>query len=209
MFGRSKPLTKTRASPESEALGDLAPGRRVRSGGQRDAGHVGVALVQHRKLEVLGPEIVTPLRDAVRLVDGEEGDAGAVEEGEGALAHQALRGDVEQVERSRAGVCLDRADFVEGEGRVEVRGSHSRLQKRIHLILHQRDQRGHDHRDPVAKQSGDLVAERLAAARGHHHQAVTAPRDVPDDRFLLASKRAVSEHAIEHFVRRPMHGAGS
>ena len=32
------------------------------------------ALVQHRQLEVFGPEIVAPLRDAMRLVDGEQRD---------------------------------------------------------------------------------------------------------------------------------------
>ena len=105
---------------EPEALGDLAPRRRVRGGGEGDARHAGVAFVQHRELEVFGPEVVAPLGDAVRLVDGEEGDAGAVanavEQGEGALAHQALRGDVEQVEAARAGAVLDRPDFAEGEG---------------------------------------------------------------------------------------------
>ena len=31
--------------------------------------------MQDRELQVLGPEVVAPLRDAMRLVDGEEGDA--------------------------------------------------------------------------------------------------------------------------------------
>ena len=195
--------------PEPETLGDLAPGRCVRGGGQRDARHVGVAFVQHRELEVLRPEIVPPLGDAVRFVDGEEGDPGPVEQRQRALAHQAFRRDVEEVDRARARVGLDRPHLVEGKRRVQVRGAHARLPQGIHLILHQRDQ-GRDHDcDAVAKQGGDLVAQRLAAAGGHDHQGVAARRDVIDDRFLLVSKGVVSEYAFENFVRRPMHGAGS
>ena len=68
---------------------------------------------------------------------------------------------------------------------------------------------GDDDRDAVAEQGGDLVAQRLAAAGGHDHQAVAAARDVLDDRFLFASKRVVSEDAVEHFARcGPWHGGG-
>ena len=65
---------------EVEALGDLLArgvGRRRR---ERDARNAGPALVQHRQLQVVGPEVVTPLRDAVRLVDREQRDRAAVEQ---------------------------------------------------------------------------------------------------------------------------------
>ena len=172
-------------------------------------GTCGVALVQHRELEVLGPEVVAPLRDAVRFVDSEEGDADPVEQRQRAIAHQAFGGDVEEVERARAGVGLDRPDFVESKRRVQVRSAHARLPQRLHLVLHQCDQRRDDDRDTVAEKGRDLVAERLAAAGGHDHEAVAAACDMLDDRFLLVSEHAVSENAIEHLVRRPLHGGGS
>ena len=145
--------------PEPETFGDLAPRRGVRGGGERDARHAGVALVQHRELEVLGPEIVAPLRDAVCFVDGEEGDSEPVEQREGALAHQSFRRDVEQVERSCAGVVLDLPYFIEGERRVQIPGAYPHLQQRIDLILHQCDERRDDDRDTVADQGGDLIAQ--------------------------------------------------
>ena len=186
---------------EPEALGDLAPGRRVGGGGEGDSRHVRIAFVQHRELEVLGPEVVAPLRHAVRFVDGEEGDADPVEQRQGAIAHQAFGRDVEEIERARAGVGLDRPDFVEVKRRVQVRGLHAGLAQRLHLVLHQCDQRRHDDRDTVAEKGRNLVAERLAAAGGHDHEAVAAARDMLDDRFLPVSERAVSEDALEHFVR--------
>ncbi len=59
---------------EREALDDLGARLRIGGGGERDARHVREALVQQRKLQVLGPEVVAPLRDAVRLVDREQRD---------------------------------------------------------------------------------------------------------------------------------------
>src|SRR5690606_15350906 len=63
---------------QAQAFGDLAPGRRIGGGGQGDARHLRPALVQDVELAVLGPEVVAPLRDAVRLVDGEQGQAAAL-----------------------------------------------------------------------------------------------------------------------------------
>ena len=54
---------------EIEALDDLVARRHVRGRGERDARHSREAFVQHRELTIFGPEIVTPLRHAVRLVD--------------------------------------------------------------------------------------------------------------------------------------------
>ena len=70
-----------------QAVDDLGAGLRVGGGGQRDARHVGKLLVQHRQLDVLGPEIVAPLRDAMRLVDGEQRDLRGLEQVEACLLY--------------------------------------------------------------------------------------------------------------------------
>src|SRR6185437_17182241 len=57
---------------EDEALDDVAACRPVGGRGQRDARHFREALMQHRELAIFGAEIMAPLRDAMRLVDGEE-----------------------------------------------------------------------------------------------------------------------------------------
>ena len=48
---------------------------RIGSGGERNARHLGKLLVQHRQLQILRPEIMPPLRHAMRFVDGEQRDA--------------------------------------------------------------------------------------------------------------------------------------
>jgi hypothetical protein len=72
---------------------DVAARRAVGSGGQRQPRHGRKTLVQHRELPIFRPEVVTPLRNAMRFVDGEERDAAAREEIEAARRHQPLQRD--------------------------------------------------------------------------------------------------------------------
>ena len=75
----------------AEAAGDL--GARLRRGGGgagEDAGRL-QAFEGLADAEVLGPEVVPPLHDAVRLVHGDERDPGGRESLQEALALEALR----------------------------------------------------------------------------------------------------------------------
>ena len=56
---------------------------------------------------IFGAEIMAPLRDAMRLVDGEERDVGARQQIEAALLHQPLRRDIDEIERAAAHGALD------------------------------------------------------------------------------------------------------
>ena len=57
---------------EAEAADDLLPCQLVRCRRQGDARNAGEALVQLRELDVLRPEVVPPLRNAMRFVDREQ-----------------------------------------------------------------------------------------------------------------------------------------
>ena len=87
---------------EAEASAHVGARLRV---GRRRAGHdrhVGEQLAQPPELHVLGPEVVAPLRDAVRLVDREQGDAGGGA-GAGTPARPASVGDLAQTRQCRGG----------------------------------------------------------------------------------------------------------
>ena len=68
------------AAGDVELSNDVFPdalGCRRREG---DAGYVGEASAEGLEVSVVGPEVVPPLGDAVRLVDGDEADRYGVEE---------------------------------------------------------------------------------------------------------------------------------
>ena len=87
---------------QRQSLDDLAPRRCIGCGGECDARHAGEAFVQHSQRAVLGAEIVTPLRDAVRFVDGEQGDIvfllQSLQQVEETLRHQPFRRDIQQLQ---------------------------------------------------------------------------------------------------------------
>ena len=129
---------------EPEPRDDLHAGLRVGRCGQGDPRHVGKALVQQRELQVFGPEIVPPLRDAMRLVDREQRDLRSLEQLEAARRRETLRRDVDEVELAGDERALDATRFVRIDGRIERRCAYAELGERGDLILHQRDQRRHD-----------------------------------------------------------------
>ncbi|CFE02616.1 Uncharacterised protein [Bordetella pertussis] len=183
---------------QGQALRDLAARGRGGGGRQRDARHLGPALVQHRQPEVFGPEIMPPLRDAVRLVDGEQGDAPALEQLQAAVGQQALRRHVEQVQLAGQECLLDLARHAPILGGIEKRGPHPQFGQGVDLVLHQGDQGGNHDTGAFAHQRGHLVAQRLAAAGRHQHQRVAAADDVLDDGLLVATEGFVTENARKH-----------
>ncbi len=156
--------------------------------------------MQNRQLQIVGTKIVAPLRHAVRLVDGEQGDAGAADEIEAARRRQALGGDVEEVELACEQGELGGARGLRIEGRIEERGAHAELRKCGNLVLHERNERRHD--DPGARphERRDLVAKRLARASGHEHQRVAARDHVIDDGGLGVAKLGIAERVAKDLV---------
>ena len=53
----------------------------------------------------------------------------------------------------------------------------------------------------LPRNRGDLVAQRLAAARGHQHQRVTAIDDVVNDGGLWAAKVGIAKDLTQNIER--------
>ena len=195
-----------RGAPQPQPLQDLAPGRPVGGRGERDSRDLGEAIVQRRELQVLGAEVVPPLRHAVRLVDREERQPGARQQLQRAFAQQPLRRHVEKIQPPRRHGRLHFAHLPEGQRGVEARRVHPRLPQRLHLVPHQRDQRRHHHAHALPHHGRDLVAERLAAAGRHEDEAVAPGHRVPDDLLLTPDEVLVPEDAVEDLVDVVGHG---
>ena len=158
--------------------------------------------MQHGQAQVVGPEVVSPLRHAVRLVDGEQRDRAAVEQPQRRFGAQPLRRQVEQVQLAVHERVLDAPPRIGILGRVEEARFHAEHVQRVDLILHEGDQRRDDHAGALAHLRGDLIAQRLAAAGRHERDRVAAGADVLDDLLLLAAERVEAVYAAQHFGRR-------
>jgi hypothetical protein len=183
---------------ELQPLDDVGAGQRVGGGGQRDARHARVALVQHGQRPVLGPEVVAPLAHAVRLVDREQAQGARWCRSSSRPRKRGVfsrSGAAYSSVRRRSAGALDVLGGVPVERGVQEGGRHAGFVERADLVVHQRDQR-RDHQmvtplpGALAGDGRNLVAQALAAAGGHQHQRVAAGGDVVDDRGLRPRKAA-------------------
>ena len=155
------------------------------------------ALLEQVELQVVGSEIVSPLRDTVGLVNGEQRNRHLLQQGEGAFLGEALRGDVEQVELSGPQCLLDPAGGTSLQGGVQVAGPHAQLRQGGYLVLHQGDQRRNDDPHTGAHQGRKLIAQGLAAAGRHQDQRVAPGDQLVNDLPLRAAKVFVAERLPE------------
>ena len=138
----------------------------------------------------------------MRLVDGEERGARFRQQIETARRDQPLGRDVDEIEIPGAHRALDIGRFGEIEARIEMGRAHAQLAQRVHLILHQRDQRRDHDAETGPQQRWNLIAKRLAAARRHQDQRIAARRHMRDDVGLLAAKLGIAECLAQHRERR-------
>ena len=100
-MGRSWLVAKILRLLQMQPVDDVLAGVRIGGGGERDARHMREQLGEPAELAIVGPEIMAPLADAMRLVDGEQRDIDIGDELQEAGRHDPLGRDVEQIEARR------------------------------------------------------------------------------------------------------------
>ena len=182
---------------QGEFPADVAPHLGGGGGGEGQGRRPAEAVAGLLQPAVVGPEVVPPLADAVGLVHREQpyphGGHGGVEP---AVA-EALGGDEDELvaaglDRADAFVLLVGVQAAVDEGRRQPAGFEA-----ADLVGHQGDQRGHHQRDALAEHGRQLVAERLAAARGHDAQGVAAGEHGVDDLALPGAEPRQAEVPTE------------
>ena len=133
---------------EVQTQHDLAARQFIGGRRQRDARHIGKALMQRRELDVFRPEVVSPLRHAVRLVDGKQRYAPAALQGlqqrKEARRHEAFRRHIDEVIVAGEHCAFDVSGFLVTQTGIEEAGADARHLQRRDLILHERNQGGND-----------------------------------------------------------------
>ena len=134
---------------ETELIDDVFPDRLGGGGCQGDDRHAGEVFPKPFQIAVVGPKVVTPLGDAVGLVDGDQADVQRLQEplesGEG----QSLRGHIENLDLVLPGLVLDQGRFFLSQCAVQQPGGDSVGPETIHLVFHQGDKRRDHQREAL------------------------------------------------------------
>src|SRR3954453_19495981 len=128
-------------------LDDLRPCRRIRRGGERNARQVGEDVREAVEGAIFGPEIMTPLRNAVCLVDGYKRELRRLQPAEILGLQKRFRGDVKEVQLAPLDIAPEEILLRAPEPGIERRRLHAGLPERRYLIFHQRDQGRDDEAD--------------------------------------------------------------
>ena len=172
--------------------------RRRREG--RDERAARQRLDERRDLLVARPEVVTPLREAVSLVDGDHRDGLLVDDVLEVARAEALRCDVDELVASLGDGREARVGFGEGERAVDVGRGDALLGERVDLVLHQGDQRRDDERESREDQRGDLEADGFACACRHDGERIVPGEQALDHGDLSRPEIAVAVEAAEEFA---------
>ena len=181
-----------------ELLHDVALDLGRRRGRAGDGWHVDETLGQATKHAVVRAKLVSPLRDAVGLVDGYQARIAAFEQVAESIRVDPLGRDVEQLDRSVHHLSLNLRGVHRREGAVQILRVRAGPLQRRDLVEHQRDQRRDHHGQAVGEDCRQLIAERLAAAGWHQDQRIATAEHVLDRLPLLRSEGVV---AVAFFER--------
>ena len=135
--------------------------------------------------EVVGTEVVAPLADAVRFVDDEQAHRAREQALEEVAVLEALGREVEDLALAVLDLPARLARLARRQMRVHRERVDAVRGELVLLVLHQRDERTDDDREAREHQRGQLIDERLAAARRHDDERV-APGEHGVDRLPLA-----------------------
>ena len=143
---------------------------------------------------------MTPLGEAVRLIDGKERNLHLLHGTQEHAAAETLRCHVNEF----VFTTLQGGDAVlllaQRQRAVDHGGRDAAALQGIHLILHQRDQRADHDGHTFHHHRRKLVTQRLSTARGHDHQGVTPRQDVRHHGFLTIQEFAKAEVLPQSFA---------
>ncbi len=173
--------------------------------GQGDERRIADLVDDRADTTILRTEVVTPLRDTVRLVDGVERNLDFTQKGDIVLFRERLGGEVEQLGLAVQdilahllhGRLVERRIQEVGNARILGEGAH-----RIDLILHQGNQRRYDDRHTLHDEGGQLVAERFTTTGRHQDKGVPTGKHIADDSLLITFEGRKPEVFLQASVQQ-------
>ena len=122
-----------------EALANAVGDRRRRGRGQCEYSRRAKVARGLRQFQIIGAKIMSPFRNAMRLIDREKRDFGALQVRHESLVVEAFRRDVKQFQCAVVKRIIDGARFFQTQRRIESRRRDAATLQKIDLVFHQRN----------------------------------------------------------------------
>ena len=185
---------------DAQALLDVGAHLVGSRGGESDDRGLAYALYRGADIAVFRAEVMSPLRDTMRLVDRVKRYFDRFEEIHVVVLIQRLGSHIEQFRLPLHDIGLDLVDSRLIERRVEV-VSHPLLFAHaidhIYLVFHECYQRRDHDGCALHDERGQLVAQRLATAGRHEHKGIVASKHILDDGLLVAFELIEAEILLQ------------
>ena len=125
-----------------------------RRGGQSQDGRLGHIRSNVGNLQIGRTEVVAPLRDAVRLVDGQQADFHSAQGLDKLVGLKTFRRDIEEFQTAVCRLVISQFQLIGVHAGIDGRRRDAFLHKMRHLVLHQRDEGRDDEAETVHSLSG-------------------------------------------------------
>ena len=180
-----------------DVVAHLGGGRCGECGNERPLGQCGEKI---EDLQVARTEILSPLRDTVRLIHGYHRNRHALCKFEERGRGQALGRNVQQLVLASSGEIQCIAELLEAHRAVDARSGDTGLDQRTDLIFHQRNERRNDQSQSGEQHRGHLIADGLARTGRHDAQRVAPGEDGLHQLVLSRAERIVAEILFENVL---------
>ena len=172
--------------------------RRRRRGEGRHDGTLRQAVDEAFDLPIRWTEIMPPLRHTVRLIDHDHRERHHGETMREIRRLELLRRHVEQLDPSAIHVTQPLDRLLVGDRAVHIGGGDPLLRQRLHLILHEGDQRRNDDRPLREQHRRDLEADRLPRTCRHDGHHILPGKDGRDHILLYRAECVVAKIFLQH-----------
>ena len=143
--------------------------------------------------QVAWAEILSPLRDTMRLIHGNERDRKCMGDLQEALCFQAFGGCIQDPDASVIDLGQYIAVFLFRNCGIEIGCRDAAFDQCAYLIVHQGDQRCHNDRQTRKQHGRDLEADGFSGACGHDAQCIAATEYRMDQLCLTGTELRIAE----------------
>ena len=143
---------------------------------------------------------MTPLRDAVRFIDGDERGLSFGQHLRKAGHAQPLGSNKQKLKVALHVVDASLPRALTIAAGVDALGRQAKLLQLAYLVIHQGDERTDHQRGSTARQSRQLIAERLARSGGHDQQRIFSRGHRLAHRLLVGPEAGKAEDALQQLA---------